>query len=222
MSGKAGWDRAPWLWWLALAGGISFFTAVLYQAEGPAIWAWKTSGVALLALWAAANARRQAGWMIVAIMALGALGDWLLEAAGMIPGAVAFLAGHAVAIALYLRYRRASLTPSQRLLAILTVPASVAIAWLIVPRADAPGVAVYTVFVSAMAASAWASRFPRYRTGLGAMMFLASDLLIFARIGDALPQSLTHWLIWPLYFGGQALIARGVVSTLAKDAIEGR
>jgi len=26
------------------------------------------------------------------------------------------------------------------------------------------------------------------------------------------------WLVWPLYFAGQALIAWGVVSTLAKEA----
>src|SRR3546814_16884256 len=53
MSGERGWDRARWLWWLALAGGISFFAAVYQRLDGPPIWAWKTSGVAFLALWAA-------------------------------------------------------------------------------------------------------------------------------------------------------------------------
>src|SRR3546814_1835124 len=77
MSGTAGWDRARALWILALIGGISFFAAVLMRWDGPAIWAWKTSGVALLALWAAVNARSGGGWMIAAALAFGALGDWL-------------------------------------------------------------------------------------------------------------------------------------------------
>src|SRR3546814_2292115 len=80
-SGTADWDRARGLWALALVGGISFFAAVLQRWDGPAIWAWKASGVGLLALWAAANARGRFGWMIAAVMALGALGDWLLDAA---------------------------------------------------------------------------------------------------------------------------------------------
>src|SRR3546814_11599151 len=96
MSGTAGWDRARALWILALIGGISFFAAVLMRWDGPAIWAWKTSGVALLALWAAVNARSGGGWMIAAALAFGALGDWLLDAVGLMPGAAAFAAGHVI------------------------------------------------------------------------------------------------------------------------------
>ena len=84
----------------------------------------------------------------------------------------------------------------------------------------APGwwhAAAYSLFVAAMAAAAWASRFPRYRTGIGAMMFLASDLFIFAGEGEVLPKDVTMWLVWPLYFAGQALIAWGVVRTLGKE-----
>jgi uncharacterized membrane protein YhhN len=69
-----------------------------------------------------------------------------------------------------------------------------------------------------MAAAAWTSRFPRYRTGIGAMLFLASDLFIFAGEGGALSKGVTMWLVWPFYFVGQALIAWGVVSTLSKEA----
>src|SRR3546814_3087303 len=125
MSGTAGWDRARALWILALIGGISFFAAVLMRWDGPAIWAWKTSGVALLALWAAVNARSGGGWMIAAALAFGALGDWLLDAVGMMPGAAAFAAGHVIAIALYLRNRRPRLTGSQTWLVLATVPLAI-------------------------------------------------------------------------------------------------
>jgi hypothetical protein len=38
--------------------------------------------------------------------------------------------------------------------------------------------------------------------------------LIFAREGGHLPEALTWWTIWPLYYAGQFLIATGVVRTL--------
>ena len=219
MNGERGWDRAQWLWWLALAGGISFFAAVYSRLDGPAIWAWKASGVGLLAVWAAANAREKNGWLIAATLGFGALGDYLLDAKGLVVGAVAFAVGHVIAIILYLTNRRTRTTPSQRLLGWLTMPATLAIVWaMLSPAAGWWHAAVYSLFVAAMAAAAWTSRFPRYRTGVGAMMFLASDLFIFAGEGGVLPRDVTMWLVWPLYFAGQALIASGIVSTLAKDA----
>lgn len=219
MSGEQGWDRARWLWWLALVGGVSFMIAVVQRLDGPAIWAWKATGVGFLALWAAANARERNGWLIAAALGFGALGDWLLDAKGLEIGAVAFALGHVIAITLYLTNRRAKTAPSQRLLGWLTMPATLVIVWGML--SPAPGwwhAAIYSLFVAAMAAAAWISRFPRYRTGIGAMAFLASDLFIFAGEGGVLSRNVTMWLVWPLYFAGQALIAWGVVSTLAKEA----
>jgi len=219
MTGERGWDRARWLWLLALAGGVSFMLAVVQRLDGPAIWAWKTTGVGFLALWAAANARERHGWLIAAALAFGALGDYLLDAKGLVAGAAAFALGHVVAIALYMTNRRTQTTPSQRLLGWLTMPATLAIVWgMLSPAAGWWHAAVYSLFVAAMAAAAWTSRFPRYRTGIGAMLFLASDLFIFAGEGGALGKDVTMWLVWPLYFAGQALIAWGVVGTLAKEA----
>ncbi|WP_326913283.1 lysoplasmalogenase family protein [Sphingopyxis chilensis] len=219
MTGERGWDRARWLWLLALAGGVSFMLAVVQRLDGPAIWAWKTTGVGFLALWAAANARERRGWLIAAALAFGALGDYLLDAKGLVAGAAAFALGHVVAIALYMMNRRTQTTPSQRLLGWLTMPATLAIVWgMLSPAAGWWHAAVYSLFVAAMAAAAWTSRFPRYRTGIGAMLFLASDLFIFAGEGGVLGKDVTMWLVWPLYFAGQALIAWGVVGTLAKEA----
>ena len=222
MGAERNWDRARWLWWLALAGGISFFVAVLQRLEGPPIWAWKTTGVAFLALWAAANAREKHGWMIAAALGFGALGDYLLDAKGLETGAVAFVVGHLIAIALYRMNRRARTTPSQRLLGWLVMPATLVIVWaMLSPQPGWWHAALYSLFVAAMAAAAWTSRFPRYRTGIGAMLFLASDLFIFAGVGGVLPGDVTPWLIWPLYFAGQALIAWGVVRTLSLENARG-
>ena len=105
------------IWWAALIAGVSFMVPVLAGWHGPAIIAWKGAGVGLLALWAAAQARSVDGWLIVAVMALGALGDVLLDAIGLETGAAAFAAGHILAIILYARRRRLRLSGSQRLLA---------------------------------------------------------------------------------------------------------
>jgi len=229
MSGTQGWDRARWLWWLALAGGISFMVAVVQRLEGPPIWAWKTTGVAFLALWAAANARGTHGWLIAAALGFGALGDYLIDAVGIMAGAAAFAIGHLIAITFYLRNRRGVLTSSQKLLIFSVAPLALFITYQIVHRAEPTDIIasmVYTGIVAIMAATAWASRFSRYVTGIGAMLFLASDLVLFKsmtpRIGpivEALPPlSWPQLLVWPLYFGGQALIAWGVVSTLSREA----
>ncbi|MDZ3831259.1 MAG: lysoplasmalogenase family protein [Sphingopyxis sp.] len=221
MAAKQGWDRAQWLWWLALLGGASFMIAVAQRMDGAAIHLWKASGVALLAAWAAANARESGGWTIAAALAFGALGDWMLDAIGLMQGAVAFAIGHVLAITLYLRNRRAAMTGSQRLLVLAAVPLSLLAAWGLTSEgtpAEIGAAMGYTAIVALMAATAWASRFPRYRTGVGAMIFLASDLFIFAGEGGRLSKDITMWLVWPLYFAGQALIAWGVVSTLAREA----
>jgi uncharacterized membrane protein YhhN len=179
--------------------------------------AWKGAGVGLLALMAASEARNPDGWLLAGTLAFGALGDVLFESR-LTLSAIAFMVGHVVAIALYLRHRRERLSASQRALALLVIPASVLIAWLLpADRALAPGAAVYALFVAAMAAAAWTSRFPRYVTGLGAMMFVASDLLIFARMGPFAGAAWASLAIWLLYYVGQLMIALGVRRVLTNN-----
>lgn len=211
------------IWWAALLAGASFMVPVLCGWHGPAIIAWKGAGVSLLALWAALQAQdanpEGEGWMIAGVLALGALGDVLLDAVGLTTGAAAFALGHILAIILYVRNRRRgvglSMSVSQQALGWLIAPLGVLItAALVHGQPDALIALIYAALVGSMAAFAWTSRFPRYRVGLGAVMFLVSDLVIFA--GQTLWSGmlLPKLLIWPLYFGGQALIAWGVVRTL--------
>ena len=211
--------KAMPLFWAAILAGASYMLVVTNGWSGPLFTAWKGLGVGLLALWAAANAQSRDGWLIALVMALGAVGDVLLDAMGLEVGGTVFALGHMVAIWLYLRNRRVALTGSQKLLGLLTVPLAVFAAWRLPGATEgALHAALYTLFVAAMAATAWISRFPRYRTGIGAMMFLASDLFIFSRYGLLKGSLLPTLMVWPLYFGGQALIAWGVVTTLRADS----
>ena len=203
------------VFWAAIVAGTSFMIVVMTGLPGPLAVVWKGAGVALLAVWCAMQARDRDGWLIAAVMAFGALGDVLLETAGLVAGAFAFFFGHILAVNLYSRHQRAVWTPSQRALALVLAVATPVIAWFVTHRLE---VVPYSLWLGLMAASAWVSRFPRYRVGLGAVMFVASDLLIFARMGPLAGSPVPGLLIWPLYFGGQVLIAWGVTQTLARDA----
>ena len=155
-----------------------------------------------------------AGWLITAVLALGALGDVLLETSGLTIGALAFLAGHIVAVGLYLTRRRVAGTADWVVAALILIATPVAVWLLPSDRGAAPGIALYATGLGAMAASAWLSRFTRGHVALGALLFVVSDLLIFARIGPLSTSPVPNLLIWPTYFGGQALIAWGVVAAL--------
>jgi uncharacterized membrane protein YhhN len=201
---------------IAVLAGASYSLSAWGIVDAGALKAaWKTSGVALLAIWAAKCAREFDGWLLAAVLGFGALGDLLLETHGFVVGGAAFAAGHALAVWLYLRNRRAVLSGSQRALGWLVAPVVTVVA-LLFARGDL-GVGVYAALLGAMAATGWVSRFPRYRVGIGAMLFVVSDLLIFAKMGPLAGSGVPGLVIWPTYFAGQALIAWGVVQALSSS-----
>ena len=152
-------------------------------------------------------------------MAFGALGDVLIELQ-LEAGAVAFLIGHLIAIQLCWRHRRESLTFSQKAAGLVMLVLIPVIAFMLpTERAAAPGITLYSAGLAAMTAAAWTSSFPRYRVGLGAVMFAVSDLLIFSRMGPLAQSPLPDLLIWPLYYFGQFLICVGVVGELRRRSV---
>ncbi len=195
----------------AIAAGLTYIGSWFLPLPAAAATAWKGAGVALLALYAAMNARDTDGWLLTGAMVFGALGDVLLETSGFVVGGAAFLVGHVVAVVLYLRNRRPRPIAAEWVIAVaLLVLIPVAAFVLPAVRATAGPIAAYAIGLGAMTAAAWMSRFPRPLVAAGAMMFAVSDLLIFARGGrpavDILPVSLA---VWGLYFAGQTLIVLG-------------
>lgn len=205
----------------ALIVGVSYLFADLVTSDQVDLVFWKGGGVGLLALYSALRAYSGDGWMLVLVLTLGALGDVLLETAGMTIGAVSFLIGHIAAIGLYLKNRRPDLSLSQGALAGAMVVAIPLIAYLSpADRSQAPLIAIYALGLSCMTASAWISRFPRYWTGLGAVAFAVSDLLIFARQGPLAGAPGVNFAVWAFYFAGQTMICLGVTRTLARPQLE--
>lgn len=206
-------ESRPWLL-LSLAAAISYYFVSDAPVPGLYLMLWKGLGVGFLGVFALVRHHSVDGRLIGGTMALGALGDMLIEI-NMVYGAVAFLLGHIAAIVLYARHRRPSVTFSQRLFALMLVPCVGVIAWALpFDRAGAAGIAFYSLFLAVMAAMAWTSNFPRYRVGTGALLFVLSDLLIFARLGPLDGSAIPDLLIWPLYYFGQFLICTGVVQAL--------
>jgi len=211
-------EKRPWLL-ASLIAGISYY--FIRHGTVPDIyeWAWKGAGVALLAVYALTRHKGADSRQIAAVMAFGALGDVLIELQ-LEAGAVAFLIGHLIAIQLYRRHRRESLTFSQKAAGLVMLVLIPVIAFMLpTERAAAPGITLYSAGLAAMTAAAWTSSFPRYRVALGAVMFAVSDLLIFSRMGPLAQSPLPDLLIWPLYYFGQFLICVGVVGELRRRSV---
>ena len=173
----------------ALVAGASYYANYWLEAGGIAAIVWKGAGVGLLAFWARGKAVNQDGRMIGAVLALGALGDVLLELHGLTTGAVAFMAGHLLASYLYLRHPR---IPAANWIAPPVAAAVAVFAWYVFGTLPNPELlAVYVFGLALMTASAMLSR-------LGPLA------------GSPIPQL----LVWPTYFVGQALIAWGAVHAL--------
>ena len=209
--------KRPWLL-ASLIAGISFPATWLWLPIEGGLFAiiWKMAAVGLLVPFALRRHHEGEFVLLAVMLAFYSLGDGLIELS-MVAGAIAFAAGHLVAIAIYFRHRRIGAAFSQKLLAISILLLTPVIAYFLPGSAyEGMQVAAYSVILAAMAAMAWSSNFPRYRVGIGAVLFVISDLLIFARIGPFADSEMTSLAIWYLYYFGVLMIAVGVAQTLVK------
>ncbi|MEM7778963.1 MAG: lysoplasmalogenase family protein [Pseudomonadota bacterium] len=220
MAKRALIEHRPWLL-AAVAAAVAYYFLRDNQASGG--WAiagtWlillKGAGVGFLSIYAMRRAPGLDGKLLAFALALSAMADMALEIS-LIAGGALFAASHAVAIGLYLRNRRERTVMSQRMLAFALVIAAPVISYYLSGRTD---IGVYGAVLGAMAAAAWTSRFPRYRVGIGAMLFVVSDWLIFSQEGPLDLGILPDLLIWPLYFIAQVMIATGVTQTLRGERV---
>ncbi|OBV12566.1 lysoplasmalogenase family protein [Erythrobacter dokdonensis] len=207
-------EQRPWL-----LASIAAATAFYFLSDNPVFegtWGLLAKGasVGLLAIYVwlrvPHDRRGRDGVLLTLALALAAAGDVAIELYFTIGGAF-FAAAHGVAVALYLTNPRKRHSPSQRMLSLALLVGTPLISYLLSGLVE---IAIYAVFLGAMAASAWYSRFPRYRVGTGAVLFVVSDWLIFARLGSYDLGMVPDLLIWPLYYAGQVMIATGIVQCL--------
>ncbi len=207
-------DRRPWLL-ASLVAGIAYYFLWNNPVGGLWLILLKGAGVGLLAVYAMHRTRGLDGAILTLALALSAAADMVLEIAFTVGGAL-FFASHCVALILYLRNLRDSTTAGEKTCAAALLLGTPAISWLLSERGD---IALYSLVLGAMAAAAWLSRFPRYRVGLGVVLFIISDWLIFSRMGSFDLGVLPEKLVWPTYFAAQIMIATGVVQTLRGEKV---
>ena len=207
-------NHRPWLL-LSLVAGIGFYW-INEEMIGGVWWiALKGAAVGCLAIYAFWRTAGLDGAILTVSLALSAAGDMALEINFGVGGGL-FFAAHCAAIVMFIRNVRPQPTRSQILCAIALMIVTPIVAYLLSHRLE---VALYCVGLGLMAGAAWMSRFPRYRVGLGAVLFVCSDWLIFSRLGSIDLAPLPDALVWPLYFSAQFLIATGVVQTLRAKPI---
>lgn len=206
-------EKRPYLL-ASIAAAIAYYVLRDGALGGIYLAAIKGAGVALLAVYAWHRSRTNDVHLIAAVLALAAAGDVVIEFS-QVEGGALFFVSHLVALALYLQphNRRTRLTGSQQAATVALLLLTPLAAFLLSRDWTA---ALYALALGGMAATAWTSRFSRYHVGIGALLFVASDLLLFARMGGGL-DALTGLLVWPLYYIGQFLICTGVVQTLRRD-----
>ncbi|MAM38914.1 MAG: lysoplasmalogenase [Erythrobacter sp.] len=215
MTKRALIDHRPYLL-LSLLFAISYYFAMDGKVGGTWLALWKGAGVGFLAAYAGHRAKGQGGTLIALVMGLGAIADVVLEFSFLAGGSV-FAISHLVAVWLYLTNRRNAASATQKAagLALLVLTPVIA-AMLTYPLENWILATIYALVLGAMAGAAWVSQFPRYRVGLGAALFVMSDLIIFAQESAHVSPALAEWLVWPLYYSGQFLIVTGVVQTLRR------
>lgn len=202
-------EHRPYLL-IAVSAAIAFY--VLKDSALGGVWLMliKGAGAAFLSLYALRRSAVADAKILAAFLGLSALGDMGIELLLELGGAL-FFAAHLAGMSLFLRNLREQPASSQRALAVVLLLATPLISWLLTQNWQ---IALYSLALGGMAACAWMSRFPRYRVGIGAVLFVISDWLIFSRESIFSDGMVPDLLVWPLYFTAQFLIATGVIQTL--------
>lgn len=207
-------EQRPWLLASIAASVAYYFLRDNPVGEGTWGLALKGASVGLLALYALLRIprgkHRAEGFLLVIALALAACGDVAIELDFLIGGGF-FAAAHVVAVGLYLRNLHQRPSPVQKLIGAALLAGTPLASWLLSGEGQ---IAVYAAFLGAMASAAWMSHYPRYRVGTGAVLFVISDWLIFARQGPLDLEPANTILIWPLYYAGQIMIATGIIQCM--------
>lgn len=205
-------EHRPWIAASVLAATTYYF---LWNNPVGGLWLilLKGAGVGLLAIYAMRRTRGLDGALLTMALALASAADMVLEINFRVGGAV-FLLSHLVACCLYWRRRDTAASRADTVIGLALFLLTPLVSYMI---SGNPLIAIYALSLGAMAAFAWLSAFPRSRVGLGAVLFILSDWMIFARNGPFDPGPLADALIWPGYYAAQLLIATGVVQTLRAE-----
>ncbi len=208
-------DKRPFLL-LSLIAAFAFY--YLRASEMPEFYIIPVKGAAcfFLAIYCLVRHSSADARLLAWVMGACALGDMAVDI-DLTIGASLYFLGHCFAIGVFLRHKRGQLSGTQSWVCGLVLTFTPIILWLIMRSTDSSWQAgLYGLALGGMASAAWASNFPRYRVGAGAMLFVVSHVLIFAGQGPLAGTFAPEYLVWPIYYLAQFLICTGVIQTLRK------
>jgi hypothetical protein len=215
-------STAKLIWLAAVVLGFAYFltslgrSGVMFEQLAlipkPIIVAWKGSFTVLLAASVYLASKERSARLISGALAISAIADVLLVTVGIVAGGVCFAVAHALAILGYFRAGSPHLSPARSTNAVafplIVTLGTCTLLW----SADKPwAMGMFVLLSSSMAASALLSRFPLWFSGLGAMVFVLSDVLFFADIALFGGSGKLGWLTWACFATGYALVARGAM-----------
>jgi hypothetical protein len=198
-------------WLTAMArSGIAFdHLADLPQAL---IVSWKGASAAGLALLVLLRTSGDTRWFLGGSLMLIAIADVLLVMRGLMSGGTVFVLAHVLAIIGYFRCRDGRASALTRIVAfsvpVLTI---VGVSLAVTAKSMHSIHLAYPAISGTMAACAIASRYNPLKCGLGAVLFVLSDVLFFWDFGFFDGSGAMGCLVWPAYFLGLALIAAGAI-----------
>lgn len=208
-------EKRPFLLF-SLVAALAFYYLQATDLPGLFLIPIKGFAVGFLAIYAYLRHQSPSAQRLALAMAVAALADMTI-AVDLRAGAAVFFVFHMLAVSVFMKHSRGKLHGADQLafMAILILPPLIGY-FLPYDRNLAWAVAIYGVALGLMAASAWMSDFPRMRVAAGALLFVLSDLLIFAEMGPLSGSAIPEYMVWPIYYLGQFLITVGVITTLRK------
>jgi uncharacterized membrane protein YhhN len=210
------------IWRLAILLGVIYWLSALARsgvaflplAELPKwlVVAWKGTFSACLALSVFSARNGQPSQLIAAALAISAVADVLLVTVGVVASGLAFAAAHCFAIMAYARERDTGVSTDRLIMALMIPVIAVALSVFALRHGGLNiGIGFFPVISGTMAAMAVISRYPLRLNGLGAAIFVASDVLFFFDVGVLQNSGTFGWLTWACYAGGYILVARGAI-----------
>lgn len=211
------------LWLTAIVVGVIYWIGSLARSglafeelaslPKPLIVATKGLFSALLAMSVFAARKGSASNMVGAALVISAIGDMLLVTAGSAAGGLAFAFAHLLAGYAYAKNRRDHNSAIVWMFAAAVPVIAVVSSYLALRGSDQTMLmSLFPLISASMAAFAILSRFPLWLSGLGAAIFVASDVLFLADLGVLRHSGAWGYLTWASYAVGYAMVARGAAS----------
>lgn len=208
------------LWLIAIFVGAIYWVGSLARSgvafeelaalPKPLIVATKGLFSVLLAISVFAARKGLASQMVGTALAISAVGDMLLVTVGSAAGGLAFAIAHLVAGYAYATNRRENNTAALWIAASAVPLIAVISSYLMLRGSDQNIlISLFPLLSASMAALAILSRFPLWLSGLGAAIFVASDVLFLADLGILRRSGEWGFLTWASYAVGYAMVARG-------------